>query len=78
MNYKSLSFSIISFTIAVAASALLFAALGHASSATYAYNGPEAGIPATISPTIITTITVGAAPWGVGVNPQTNLIYVAN
>jgi YVTN family beta-propeller protein len=29
------------------------------------------------SDTVITTIPVGDGPWGVGVNPNTNKIYVA-
>jgi DNA-binding beta-propeller fold protein YncE len=28
--------------------------------------------------TVVTTISVGRAPWGVAINPENNRIYVAN
>ena len=33
---------------------------------------------ASSAPSVVTTITVGDNPWGVGVNPATNTVYVSN
>jgi YVTN family beta-propeller protein len=80
MNTQRSRLSHLSIAVAMAAVTLLVTVLSlQAGSPAYAL---PANIPALASrddgPTVVATVTVGHGPSGVGVNPATNRVYVAN
>src|SRR4030042_1821527 len=84
MNIKPYSLCIFSIGLAVATTAILVAIFSREASPGAAYSAPQvssASLPsstATITPSVIATVTVGNPSYGVGVNPVTNRVYVTN
>ncbi len=44
----------------------------------YVANGDSVSVISGATNTVVATVTVGSAPYGVGVDARTNMVYVAN
>ena len=78
MNTQHSRLSNLSIVVALAAVTLLIIVLGlNIGSRAYAMPTPPLA-PQTGGPTVVATVTVGINPNGIGVNPATNRVYVAN